>query len=193
MPRAPSLARMYSSSLPGPGKGQIMVWRGSSWAAHYQSPLPASDTLFTEAPGADSPGRRQQTQGTAVPSPHPPPLALLGLANSWGHTGLHCLLGQLEWTSLAGHPPSHFSMPPAPRDQPSGKGPLIFSPVSQPQKFLAWGGRLWSWCLSPEPHLPLVQKARRGTPGPSGPLPPSHLADSTPRPQQERRSATLVW
>lgn len=46
-----------------------MVWRESSWAAHYQSPLPASDTLFTEAPGPDSPGRRQQTQGTALPSP----------------------------------------------------------------------------------------------------------------------------
>lgn len=27
-----------------------MVWRESSWAAHYQSPLPASDTLFTEVP-----------------------------------------------------------------------------------------------------------------------------------------------
>lgn len=73
-----------------------MVWRESSWAAHYQSPLPASDTLFTEAPGPDSPGRRQQTQGTALPSPpHPLALALLGLANSWVHTGLHCLLGQL--------------------------------------------------------------------------------------------------
>lgn len=52
-----------------------MVWRESSWAAHYQSPLPASDTLFTEAPGPDSPGRRQQTQGTALPSP--PPTRLL--------------------------------------------------------------------------------------------------------------------
>lgn len=48
-----------------------MVWRESSWAAHYQSPLPASDTLFTEALGADSPGRRQQTLGTALPSPQP--------------------------------------------------------------------------------------------------------------------------
>lgn len=57
-----------------------MVWRESSWAAHYQSPLPASDTLFTEAPGVDSPGRRQQTQGNALPSPHPPALALLGPA-----------------------------------------------------------------------------------------------------------------
>lgn len=60
-----------------------MVWREASWAAHYQSPLPASDTLFTEAPGADSPGRRRQTQGTTLPSPTLPALALLGLANSW--------------------------------------------------------------------------------------------------------------
>lgn len=72
-----------------------MVWRESSWAAHYQSPLPASDTLFTEALGPDSPGRRQQTQGTALPSPHPLALALLGLATSWVHTGLHCPLGRL--------------------------------------------------------------------------------------------------
>lgn len=75
-----------------------MVWREPSWAAHCQNPLPASDTLFTEAPGADSPERRQQTPGTALPSPSQPASALLGLANSWVHTGLHCLLGQLKWT-----------------------------------------------------------------------------------------------
>lgn len=63
-----------------------MVWRRSSWAAHYQSPLPASDTLFTEAPGADSPGRRQLTQGTALPSPHQPVPALLGFAAHWANS-----------------------------------------------------------------------------------------------------------
>lgn len=67
--RAPSLARVCSSSLDRGVEGQIMVWRESSWAAHYQSPLPASDTLFTEALGADSLGRRPQTQETALPSP----------------------------------------------------------------------------------------------------------------------------
>lgn len=91
-----------------------MVWKESSWAAHYQSPLPASDTLFTEAPGPDSPGRRQQTQGIALPSPHPLALALLDFANSWAHTGLDCRVGQLEWTLLRGHPPSHPSMPSTP-------------------------------------------------------------------------------
>lgn len=109
--QAPSLARVCSSTLPGPRRGQIMVWKESSWAAHYQSPLPASDTLFTEAPGPDSPERRQQTQGTALPSPHPLALALLDFANSWAHTGLYCRVGQREWTLLEGHPPSHPSMP----------------------------------------------------------------------------------
>lgn len=74
-----------------------MVWRESSWAAHYQSPLPASDTLFTEALGPDSPGRRQQTPGTALPSPYPLALVLLGLANSWALTGF-----TVCWTSLNG-------------------------------------------------------------------------------------------
>lgn len=121
-----------------PSLGQIMVWRESSWAAHYQSPLPASDTLFTEAPGADSPGRRQPTQGTALPSPHTPALSLLGLANSWAQTGLHCPLGQFRWTPLGGYPPSYPSMPPIPKVQPSGKEPLKFSTVSQPHKLLPW-------------------------------------------------------
>ena len=98
-----------------------MVWRESSWAAHYQSPLPASDTLFTEAPGADTPGRRQQTQGTTLPSPTLPDLALLGLANSWAHSGRHGPLGLL--TPLGGYPPSHPSLPPTPKVQPSVKGP----------------------------------------------------------------------
>lgn len=76
-----------------------MVWRESSWAAHYQSPLPASDTLFTEALGPDSPGRRQQTQGTALPSPYQLALVLLGLANSWALTGF-----TVCWTSLSTSP-----------------------------------------------------------------------------------------
>lgn len=167
-----------------PSLGQIMVWRESSWAAHYQSPLPASDTLFTEALGADSPGRRQPTQGTSLPTPHTPALSLLGLANSWAHIGLHCPLG---------HPPSYPSLPSTPKVQPSSKEPLKFSAVSQPHKLLPWRGGLWVLVPLPEPHLPLVQKASRETQAPLGPFPPSHLADSTPGPQQERQSVTLVW
>lgn len=70
MPRPPAWHACAHPPFLGRGVGgQIMVWRESSWAAHYQSPLPASDTLFTEALGADSLGRRPQTQGTALPSP----------------------------------------------------------------------------------------------------------------------------
>lgn len=151
-----------------PSLGQIMVWRESSWAAHYQSPLPASDTLFTEALGADSPGRRQPTQGTALPSPHTPALSLLGLANSWAQTGLHCPLGQFRWTPLGGYPPSYPSVPPTPKVQPSGKEPLKFSTVSQPHKLLLCRRGLWVLVYLPETHLPLVQKASRGTLGPLG-------------------------
>lgn len=78
--------------------------------------------------------------------------------------------------------------------QPSSKGPLV---VQSPSPRSSWPGMedlgpdAW---LSPEPHLPLISRV---TLRPSGPLPPSHLADSTPEPQQgeeEKRSATLmVW
>lgn len=108
-----------------------MVWRESSWAAHYQSPLPASDTLFTEALGPDSPGRRQQTQGTALPSPHPLALALFGFANSWALNGLQCLLDQLEWTQLGGYPPSHLFMPSTPKS-PAKWGGSFEIPFSPP-------------------------------------------------------------
>lgn len=69
MPRPPAWHACAHPPWAGVWGGQIMVWRESSWAAHYQSPLPASDTLFTEALGANSLGRRPQTQGTALPSP----------------------------------------------------------------------------------------------------------------------------
>ena len=130
MPRPPA----WHVCAHPPSLGQIMVWRESSWAAHYQSPLPASDTLFTEALGAESPGRRQPAQGTALPSPHPPALSLLGLANSWAHAGLRYPLSQFKWTALGGHPPSYPSMLPTLKVQLTGKEPLNFSTVTQPQK-----------------------------------------------------------
>lgn len=122
-----------------------MVWRESSWAAHYQSPLPASDTLFTEALGPDSPGRRQQTQGTVLPSPHPLALALLGLVNSWTLSGLHCLLDQFEWTLLGGYPPSHPFMPSTPKSTAYWEG--SFEIQSSPPEAL--GLERGQWALVP--------------------------------------------
>ena len=164
-----------------------MVWRESSWAAHYQSPLPASDTLFTEALGPDSPGRRQQTQGSALPS-SPPPLALLllGRANSWALIGLHCLLDQPEWTLLSGYQPSHpfmlwertfeiQSCPPAPEALGLGRGH-------------------WARVFLSKTSPALGTKGKQGDTGTVvSSLRPSHLTDSIPRPQGAKWSMTLVW
>lgn len=46
-----------------------MVWKESSWAAHYQSPLPASDTLFTETRGLIPLGEDSKLWGLLS---HPP-------------------------------------------------------------------------------------------------------------------------
>lgn len=121
-----------------------MVWRESSWAAHYQSPLPASDTLFTEAPGPDSPGRRQQTQGTALPSPLPACSSPFGpcqqLDPYWTSLPARPALMDPAWRA----PTQPLSLcPQHPKVQPNEKRPLRGSPVSQPQRFLAWRGGHW--------------------------------------------------
>lgn len=163
-----------------------MVWRESSWAAHYQSPLPASDTLFTVALGPDSPGRRQQTQGTALPSPYPLALVLLGLANSWALTGFTVCWTSLNGPYLEGTGPTTPLYPLHPKVQRSEKGPLMSSPVPSlaPEALGLGRGTLgpgaslqsltYPWCKR--------QAGDTGTLRASS-LPPSHLADSIPIPQ----------
>lgn len=99
-----------------------MVWRESSWAAHYQSPLPASDTLFTEVPRGLIPlGEDSKLEG--LPS-HPPPPAPALEVGGWAKLTAGSILAFLAHTNVAprkapAHPHLCFS---SPEIQPGGGG-----------------------------------------------------------------------
>lgn len=78
------------------GRGKIMAWRGSSGAAHFQSPLPASDTLFTEARGR-FPREKTVNSGDCRPLPHPRP-QLCGASSHGPCTGAPACPPLHAWT-----------------------------------------------------------------------------------------------